>query len=112
MATYRRLCGAFDTICTFEEGGRTQSRMLAGMKYALELEGILPVSHVAPGTPALTADQRRQFEERYRRLTETIRRETAAHWISRPVASPYEKNSGEEIPASGRSGPSGKEARV
>lgn len=112
MATYHRLCGAFDTICTFEEGGRTSSRMLAGTKYALELEGVLPVSHVAPGTPALTADQRRQFEERYRRLTETIRRETAAHWISRPVASPYEKNSGEEIPASGRSGPSGKEARV
>ena len=112
MATYRRLCGAFDTICTFEEGGRTQSRMLAGMKYALELDGVLPVSHVAPGTPALSVEQRAQFEERYRRLTETIRRETAAHWISRPVASPYTSHPGEELSAAERSGTSGKEARV
>ena len=112
MATYRRLCGAFDTICTFEEGGRTQSRMLAGMKYALQLEGVLPVSHVAPGTPALSAEQRAQFEERYRRLSETIRRETAAHWISRPVVSPHTSHPGEELSASERSGSSGKEARV
>lgn len=70
---YRRVCGRFDEIVVFDENGHQVSKMLAGLKYALELDGIISSSHVVRGTPALTAEQKSIFAERYASLRESIR---------------------------------------
>lgn len=69
---YRQLCGRFDEIAIFEEDGRPVSKMLAALKYALELDGVISSSLVAAGTPALTSEQRALFSERYAALRQSI----------------------------------------
>ena len=69
---YKKLCGSFDEIVIFEEHGQPVSKMLAGLKYALELDGVISSSRVAAGTPALTTEQKRIFAERYAALRATI----------------------------------------
>ncbi len=83
MHRYRRLLGAFERLSTFEEGGRPVLKLIAAMKYALALEGIITSVHVAWGTPALTAEQKSIFAERYARLKEEIRAQTDPLWRSR-----------------------------
>jgi len=83
MHRYRRLLGAFERLCTFEEGGRPVLKLIAAMKYALALDGVIASAHVASGTPALTAEQKRIFAERYARLKEEIRAQTDPLWHSR-----------------------------
>jgi len=83
MARYRRLLGAFERLCTFEERGRPVLKLIAAMKYALVRDGIITSAHVAAGTPALTDAQKALFAERYARLKEQIRAETDPLWHSR-----------------------------
>lgn len=71
---YQRLCGHFDEIALFHEGGRPVSKMLACLKYALELDGIISSSHVLRGTPMLTAAEKSVFAERYALLRGSIHR--------------------------------------
>ncbi|MCX7751668.1 MAG: dihydrodipicolinate synthase family protein [Blastocatellia bacterium] len=83
MQRYRRGLGAFERLCTFEEKGRPVLKLVAAMKYALALEGVITRAHVAPGTPALTEEQKRIFAERYARLKEELRAQTDPLWHSR-----------------------------
>jgi dihydrodipicolinate synthase/N-acetylneuraminate lyase len=80
---YQTLCGRFDEIVVFNEGGRAVSKMLAGLKYALELEGVITSSHVVHGTPALTEEQKSIFRDRYAALNEAIRESTYPAWQTR-----------------------------
>ncbi len=82
MHRYRRLLGTFERLCTFEEGGRPVLKLIAAMKYALALDGIITSAHVASGTPALTEEQRKSFAEGYARLKEEIRAQTDPLWHS------------------------------
>jgi dihydrodipicolinate synthase/N-acetylneuraminate lyase len=80
---YKSLCGRVDEIVVFEESGRPVSKMLAGLKYALELDGIITSSHVAAGTASLSDEQKAVFRERYAALRESIRASTAERWQTR-----------------------------
>jgi dihydrodipicolinate synthase/N-acetylneuraminate lyase len=79
---YQSLCAEFENICEFTEGGRPVNKMIACLKYALELDGVLTTSVVGRGTKALTDEQRALFGERYRALQERLRRQTAPRWQS------------------------------
>lgn len=70
MEHYRRLFAEFEQLWEFAEPGRSQytGKMIACLKYALELDGVIDSSLVARGTAALTPDQKRIFAERYRAL--------------------------------------------
>lgn len=60
---YRQLCADFEERCVGEENGRRVTKMLACLKYALELDGVISSSVVCRGTPALTDAQRAEFRE-------------------------------------------------
>jgi dihydrodipicolinate synthase/N-acetylneuraminate lyase len=80
---YRSLCGRVDEMVVFEENGRPVSKMLAGLKYALELDGVITSSHVVAGTPALTSEQKAVFQQRYTELKESIHHSTSELWQTR-----------------------------
>ena len=80
---YQTLCGKFDEIVVFNQDGRPVSKMLASLKYALELEGVISSSHVVGETPALTAEQKSIFRDRYAALHEAIRESTYPAWQTR-----------------------------
>lgn len=82
---YQSICGRFDEIVVFDEDGRSVSKMLAGLKYALEIDGIVSCSLVAKGTPALSEEQRSIFRDRYAALRESIRTTTSPRWQTRPA---------------------------
>lgn len=83
MSRYRSLLGAFERLCTFWESGRPVFKLIAGMKHVLYREGIIASDHVAPGTPALTEEQKAILVEGYARLKEQIRAQTDPLWHSR-----------------------------
>lgn len=63
MNQYRDLCAGFEAR-TFFGGNETSQytgKMIACLKYALELDGVISGSLVAKGTPALSDEERRQF---------------------------------------------------
>lgn len=80
ISLYRQLCGGFDEIAVFEENGRRVNRMIACLKYALELDGVIGCSQVAPGTAPLTAQQKEIFHERYNGLRRSIDHSTDQIW--------------------------------
>ncbi len=92
MSQYRRLLGEFERLCTFSENGRPVLKLIAGMKHVLFREGIIASDSVAPGTPALTPEQKTILVERYAQLKEQIRAHTDPLWHSQTVE--------EEIPPS------------
>ncbi|HYE75904.1 MAG TPA: hypothetical protein VEF04_21345, partial [Blastocatellia bacterium] len=60
---YKHLCADFEDCCVFQENGRNVMKMLACLKYALELDGIISSSIVCQGTPALTEENKFYFRE-------------------------------------------------
>jgi len=85
MSQYRRLLGEFECLCTFSENGRPVLKLIAGMKHVLFREGIIASDSVAPGTPALTPEQKTLLAERYAQLKEQIRAHTDPLWHSQMV---------------------------
>lgn len=82
---YQALCGRFDEIVVFNQpDGRAVSKMLAGLKYALELDGVITSSHVVNGTPALTEEEKAVFRDRYAALRAAIHDSTTPVWQTRP----------------------------
>ena len=82
---YQALCGRFDEIVVFNQpDGRAVSKMLAGLKYALELDGVITSSHVVNGTPALTEEEKAVFRDRYAALRAAIHDSTNPVWQTRP----------------------------
>jgi len=62
---YRNLCADFEARTFFGQAGTTQytGKMIAALKYALELDGVISSSLVAAGTATLTEDDRARFRE-------------------------------------------------
>ncbi|MGH9846647.1 MAG: dihydrodipicolinate synthase family protein [Blastocatellia bacterium] len=67
---YEAVCLRFENICLFEENGRPVVKMIACLKYALELDGVIASSLVGKGTLPLSGEQKKIFEENYRAMRE------------------------------------------
>ena len=77
---YHDICQRFETICAFEENGQRVKKTIACVKYAMEIDGAISVSNVAPGTKALTAEQRAQFKDNYQALREYVKQSVSPIW--------------------------------
>jgi dihydrodipicolinate synthase/N-acetylneuraminate lyase len=78
MRIYKEAFDAFGAACKF---GNTE-KMLASLKYALKLDGVIESDLVAAGTPALNDNERRVFAEKYAKIKEKLATQTDALWIS------------------------------
>lgn len=83
MSIYRSAFELFGAACHFLQGGRQVEKVIACVKHALKLEGVISSDLVAEGTRALDASERREFAERYRRIKEILSETTDPIWISR-----------------------------
>ncbi|MEW6129157.1 MAG: dihydrodipicolinate synthase family protein [Acidobacteriota bacterium] len=79
MQIYQPAFEAFNAACRF---GNTE-KMLACLKLALKLDGVIESARVADGTPALTDSEQQQFAQNYQRLKETLYSQTDELWRSR-----------------------------
>ncbi len=82
MATYRAAFMEFERACRFTENGATAIKMIACLKHALKIDGVIESDLVAAGTPALNDEQKSRFAEDYGRIKENLRRATAAGWLT------------------------------
>jgi dihydrodipicolinate synthase/N-acetylneuraminate lyase len=62
---YQDLCSRFEKICAFEENGRRVVKMIACLKRALEIDGVISSAAVGRGTNALSNEQKKIFSEDY-----------------------------------------------
>ncbi len=81
-ALYRDVCEGFERICFFDEGGHRIGKLLACFKQALVVDGVIESALVCQGTTALTAEQRKQFSERYQKFRAGLRTQIPALWQS------------------------------
>ena len=66
MDAFQQMAEEFEAITAFDAGGNQYTgKMIACLKYALELEGIIASSRVAGRTLALTDAEREAFQRRY-----------------------------------------------
>ena len=82
MSIYRRAFEQFEAACRFSHRGRQVEKIIACLKLALKLNGIIGSECVAKGTPALEANEAREFAAAYARIREYLARETDSGWIS------------------------------
>ena len=82
MAVYRDIFQRFNDAYCFPHDGDILEKAMACFKHALKLEGVIESDAVAQGTPALTGDERRQFEETYLKLKEEIKEKCPPTWVS------------------------------
>ena len=88
MAVYKAPFEQFESACKFEQrGGSSANKMIACLKEALRIEGVIESASVAAGTPSLTRDEAEVFAQRYRRLKELLAGSTDPTWISRRLPS-------------------------
>ena len=83
MPIYRAAFDQFEAACRFAHGGKSIDKMLACLKHALKLEGVIASDAVAPGTAALSADERRAFAESFRQIKAGLAARTNSVWGSR-----------------------------
>ena len=57
--------------------------MIACLKHALKIDGVIESDRVAAGTPALTGEQKKVFAADYQRIKEGLRRDAAEAWLTR-----------------------------
>jgi dihydrodipicolinate synthase/N-acetylneuraminate lyase len=74
MNSYARMFTDFENLCAFAQPGHSQSvgKMIACLKSALEYNGVISSSAVAPGTNALTEREKELFIEGWIRLRAEI----------------------------------------
>ncbi len=86
---YHRLAGDFEQLTVFDQAGRPNQyagRMIACLKAALEMDGVIGSSMVAPGTAPLSETERERFRQGYTDLKNTIRQRTAPRWQTAAAA--------------------------
>jgi dihydrodipicolinate synthase/N-acetylneuraminate lyase len=79
MAIYQPAFEMFNQACRFGN----QEKMLAGLKYAMKLDGVIENDRVADGTPALNDDERKIFAEKYKMIKANLAQQTNELWISK-----------------------------
>ena len=84
MAIYKSIFDEFSLACRFSENGKEVKKSVACFKQALKIEGVIESAAVATGTRALTADEQRAFEARYKNIKQKLVELTDPLWISRP----------------------------
>ena len=84
MAVYQTAFLEFERACRFSEDGRTVIKMIACLKHALKMDGVIDSDLVATGTPALTNEQRQAFASHYTKIKESLQRETLETWLTPP----------------------------
>ena len=77
---YRDLCSRFEEICGFNEDGRRVMKIIACIKYALELDGVISSVAVARGTKALSEEQKKFFGDNYQALRHGARKRIDVTW--------------------------------
>ncbi len=83
MAIYHAAFMAFERACRFTENGAAAARMIACLKHALRLDGVIESDLVAAGTPALTDEKKKRFAADYDRIKDSLRHTTADGWTTR-----------------------------
>src|SRR5215468_3306293 len=77
---YQNLCSRFEEICAFNEDGRRVMKIIACIKYALELDGVISSVAVARGTKALSEEQKKFFGDNYQALRHDARKRIDVTW--------------------------------
>jgi dihydrodipicolinate synthase/N-acetylneuraminate lyase len=77
---YRDICSRFEEICRFEENGRRVTKMIACLKRALELDGVISSVAVGRGTNALADEQKKIFSDDYYALRDYARKRIDPTW--------------------------------
>ena len=83
MSIYKSAFEQFGAACQFSQNGGQVEKIIACLKHALKLDGIIASDLVAEGTRALDADERREFADRYTRIKQHLAATTDPVWISR-----------------------------
>lgn len=82
ISIYKRAFEQFDAACHFSQRGRRVEKLIACLKLALKLDGIIGSDTMAKGTPALEANEGREFAEAYTRIKQYLAVQTDSGWIS------------------------------
>jgi dihydrodipicolinate synthase/N-acetylneuraminate lyase len=82
MREYQRLAADFERLTWLRAGQTNQytGKMIACLKAALKIEGLIASDRVAPGTPSLSEAERAQFRRGYAELKDTLRRRIDPRW--------------------------------
>jgi dihydrodipicolinate synthase/N-acetylneuraminate lyase len=79
MAIYQPAFNAFNAACRFAN----TEKMLACLKFAMKLDGVIESDRVADGTPALNEGERKGFAEKYKTIKANLASQTNELWISK-----------------------------
>lgn len=82
MSIYKSAFEQFGAACQFSQGDGRVEKMIACLKHALKLDGVITSDLVAEGTRSLDEDERREFAERYTRIKQHLASATDSVWIS------------------------------
>ncbi|HZF38131.1 MAG TPA: dihydrodipicolinate synthase family protein [Blastocatellia bacterium] len=77
---YQDLCSRFEKICGFEENGRRVMKIIACIKRAIELDGVISSAAVGRGTKALSVEQKKIFCDDYYALRDYARKRIDLTW--------------------------------
>jgi dihydrodipicolinate synthase/N-acetylneuraminate lyase len=83
MAIYRAAFTEFERACRFVEDGKPATKMIACLKQALKIDGVIESDRVAAGTPELTGEQKKVFASHYERIKAGLRRDAPEAWLTR-----------------------------
>ena len=82
MSIYKSAFERFDIACRFSGPANASEKIIACVKHALKLDGIITSDRVANGTPALESDERQEFATNYEALRKELALITDPIWIS------------------------------
>lgn len=83
MSIYKSAFEQFGAACHFSQGGERVEKIIACLKHAMKLDGVITSDLVAEGTMALDANERREFADRYGRIRDLLSTTTDPVWVSR-----------------------------
>ncbi len=83
MSIYKRAFDEFGAACHFRQDGSFAEKMIACLKLALKLDGVITSDLVAKGTRALDSHERHEFERHYTEIKQLLSATTDPVWISR-----------------------------
>jgi dihydrodipicolinate synthase/N-acetylneuraminate lyase len=83
MAIYVAAFTEFERACRFSENGKPAAKMIACLKHALKIDGVIESDLVAAGTPELTDAQKKRFASHYEKIKEGLRHAAADAWLTR-----------------------------
>ncbi len=88
MRSYAEVLGKYRQVCTMRRGNQSVLPAIACLKAALVELGVCGSDAVAPGTPALSAEERGEFARRFKELRSAAGATLESAWLSRVEALP------------------------